>query len=48
MKEEENINTNYVVTYENVYKHKDYTKYLIILFLLFFLIFILIIIKKYK
>jgi len=42
MKEEEKV------IYENVYKHKDYTKYLIILFFLIFSIFILIIIKKYK
>jgi hypothetical protein len=48
MQEEESINTNYIVTYENVYKQKDYTKYLIALFLIFFLIYILIIIKKYK
>jgi len=40
--------TNYIVTYENVYQHKDYTKYLIVLFFIFFIIFILIIIKKYK
>lgn len=51
MQEEEeqvSINTNYIVTYENVYQHKDYTKYLIALFFLFFFIFILLIIKKYK
>jgi len=50
MQEEEQVdlNTNYIVTYENVYQHKDYTKYLIILIFLFLFIFILVIIKKYK
>ena len=46
MQKEEN--TNYIVTYENIYQRKDYTKYLLILIFLFFFIFILIIIKKYK
>jgi len=44
----QNIDNNYIVTYENVYSYKNYSKILFILFILLFLIYLLIIINKFN
>ena len=41
----QNINNNYIITYQNVYSYNNYSKILFILFILLFLIYLLIIIN---
>ena len=41
-----NINNNYIITYENIYSYKDYSKILFILFILLLIIYLLIIVNK--
>jgi hypothetical protein len=42
----QNIDNNYIVTYENIYSYKSYSKILLVLFILLFLIYLLVIINK--
>lgn len=41
-------NTDYKITYENVYNYNNFSEYIIILFIILLLIFILIIYKKFN